>query len=332
MGNGKDEEAVAAVGNTGQSVIPGSEGCHKTKETTGLDDGRVGLAMAVPLDVADTEQEEGEIEEEEQQEESHSGSQGAEQQDGGEDEPAHQEQTEGIVKHGGATLVGSDKSRLDVEATGGQDNSEGDPETTIRGQSSGTKSVTDSHFPHAGKQLNETTITESQSDDNVGSGDVASTHVDTAQHERGEGESTQTQRSRVGKLALLNRLVQTGLELSSEGREVVLGRIDLGQRTIAKASGGLGHFVFLVGHLRGELRSIGILRSAIDGVIRTDVLLKSCVVLDGHGALQKTVRRSQLIEIKVESKLAGRMEDYKKVGGRGERPHSTAGWEFEKAK
>jgi hypothetical protein len=90
VGNGNDEEAVAAVGNTGQGVVPGSEGCHETKETTGLDDGRVGLAGAVALDVADTEEEEGEIEEEEQQEESHSGSQGAEQQDGGEDEPALQ--------------------------------------------------------------------------------------------------------------------------------------------------------------------------------------------------------------------------------------------------
>lgn len=88
MGDGDDEEAVAAVGNTGQSVVPGGEGSQEAEETTGFDDGRVGLARAVALDVADTQQEEGEIEPEEQQEESHGGSQGAEQQDGGEDEPA----------------------------------------------------------------------------------------------------------------------------------------------------------------------------------------------------------------------------------------------------
>lgn len=143
------------------------------------------------------------------------------------------------------------------------------------------------NLPHAGEQLNETTITESQSDDNVGSGDVASTHVDAAQHESGERESTQTQRSRVGELALLNRPEQTGLHLTSEGREVVtLTGVGPGQRTIAKAGGGLGNLVLLVGHLRGKLRSIGILRSAVDGVIRTDVLLKSWVVFGGgHGAL-----------------------------------------------
>lgn len=62
-------------------------------------------------------------------------------------ETHHQEQTEGIVEHGGSAVVSLDNSRLDVETTGGQDDSEGDPETTIRGQSSGTKSVTDSHFP-----------------------------------------------------------------------------------------------------------------------------------------------------------------------------------------
>ena len=77
-----------AVLDTGQGVVPGSEGSQETKEATGLDDGRVGLARAVALDVADTEQEESEIEEEEQEEESHGRSQGAEQQDGGEDEPA----------------------------------------------------------------------------------------------------------------------------------------------------------------------------------------------------------------------------------------------------
>lgn len=141
------------------------------------------------------------------------------------------------------------------------------------------------HLPHASKQLNKTTITESKSNNNVGSSDVASTHVDAAQNECGKGESTQTQRSRVGKLALLNGLVQTRLELSSEGREVVLVGIGLGQRTIAKASSGLGHFVLLVGHLRGKLRSIGIFRSAVDAVIRTDILFKGCILLGRHGAL-----------------------------------------------
>lgn len=52
----------------------------------------------------------------------------------------HQEQT-----HRGQELVL--QGRLDLEPTGGQDDSEGEPETTIRRQSSSTESVSDSHFP-----------------------------------------------------------------------------------------------------------------------------------------------------------------------------------------
>lgn len=152
VGDGDDEEAVAAVGNTGQGVVPGGKGSQETEETTGLDDRRVGLAVGVALEVTDTEQQEGDIEEEEQEEESHGGSQGAEQQDGGEDEPAHEEKTEGVLEHGGLATVGFDESFLDVETTGGQDNGEGDPETTIGGQSSGTKGVTDSHFPETSER------------------------------------------------------------------------------------------------------------------------------------------------------------------------------------
>jgi hypothetical protein len=88
VGDGDDEEAVAAVGNTGKGVVPSSKGSQKTEETTGLDDRRVGLASIITLDVTDTEKQEREVEEQEQQEESDGGPQGAEEHDGGEDEPA----------------------------------------------------------------------------------------------------------------------------------------------------------------------------------------------------------------------------------------------------
>lgn len=88
VGHRDYEEAVGVVGNTGQGVVPGGKGRHETEETTGHDDGRVGLALGVTVDVPNTQQQEGQVQEEEQQEEGHRRSQGAEEKDSGEDEPA----------------------------------------------------------------------------------------------------------------------------------------------------------------------------------------------------------------------------------------------------
>lgn len=93
MSHGEDEEAVAVVRNTSQGVVPGRERRHQTEETTRLDHGRVGLALAVAVDVTDTEQQESQVKEEEQQEERHGGSQGAEEQDRREDEPTLKDST-----------------------------------------------------------------------------------------------------------------------------------------------------------------------------------------------------------------------------------------------
>lgn len=58
----------------------------------------------------------------------------------------HQEKTHGVIEFGRITACLAE-SLANLEPTGGQDDSEGDPETTVGGESSGTKSVTDSHFP-----------------------------------------------------------------------------------------------------------------------------------------------------------------------------------------
>lgn len=88
MSNRDDEEAVAVVGNTGESVVPSGESGHETEETTGHLDGLVRLTRGVTLDVTNTEEEESQVQEEEQEEEGDSGAQGAEEQDGCEDEPS----------------------------------------------------------------------------------------------------------------------------------------------------------------------------------------------------------------------------------------------------
>lgn len=87
VGNRDDEEAVAGVGDTGQGVVPGSEGGQETEETAGLLDLEVGETV-LGAQVRDTEEQEGQIQEEEEQEEGDGGLEGAQDQDEGEDEPA----------------------------------------------------------------------------------------------------------------------------------------------------------------------------------------------------------------------------------------------------
>lgn len=90
MRDGDDEEAVAAVGNTGQSVVPSKEGGQQSKETASLDD--FGVRRVIHLDhVSDGQQQERDIQGQEEQEERHGGAERAEQENGGENEPALQE-------------------------------------------------------------------------------------------------------------------------------------------------------------------------------------------------------------------------------------------------
>lgn len=113
------------------------------------------------------------------------------------------------------------------------------------------------YIPHAGKQLNQTTIRECSTDDDAGLGDILGVHVDRTQDESGEGESTQAQRSRVTELAALDGLIQTRLELTTKGRQTSLVGVDLSQRAVSEASRRFGSFALLVGHLGHEVGAIG---------------------------------------------------------------------------
>jgi hypothetical protein len=100
-------------------------------------------------------------------------------------------------------------------------------------------------------------------------------HVDDTEHESGEGESTQAQRSRVTELAVRHRLVQTWLELTTERTEGGISGVDMGQRTISEASGGASDLVLVGRHLRlNGSAAIGRLL----GRNATNILLQSAVV------------------------------------------------------
>lgn len=87
VGDRDDEEAVAVVGDTSQSIVPGGESGQETEKTTRLLD--LGVDATVHgLQIGDTEEEEGQVQEEEEREEGDGRLEGAEDQEKGEDEPA----------------------------------------------------------------------------------------------------------------------------------------------------------------------------------------------------------------------------------------------------
>lgn len=96
--------------------------------------------------MTDGQEQESEIQGEEEQEEGDGRAERADQENGGEDEPASKVESNGVVE---VVLVGV--SVTNGESTGGQDDGERDPESTVRGERGGTKGVADGHFPGGGR-------------------------------------------------------------------------------------------------------------------------------------------------------------------------------------
>ncbi len=106
------------------------------------------------------------------------------------------------------------------------------------------------NIPHASKKLYKTTISECKCDDNIRHSDIESAEVDQAQNESSQCESAQTERSWIGEFTVLDSLVQTRLEFTSEGWEAGgVGRASIGQRTIAESSSLGGYLMLFVAHI-----------------------------------------------------------------------------------
>lgn len=98
--------------------------------------------------------------------------------------------------------------------------------------------------------MHQASVSKSDPDHEIGSTQPPGAHIDQAQDEGGQGESGQAQGGRVGDTTVLDLLVETRLELSSEGRQALFaaGSVDMSERTVAEASGSFGGLMFIVGH------------------------------------------------------------------------------------
>ena len=89
-------EDLPRVCDTSKRVVPGQKGSQHAEDAAGLLQTKTGSSSAVVLcEFGAEEKQEGEIQGEEETEEHDGGTQGAKQQDGGEDEPAGQEEANG---------------------------------------------------------------------------------------------------------------------------------------------------------------------------------------------------------------------------------------------
>ena len=104
--------------------------------------------------------------------------------------------------------------------------------------------------PHSREQLHQASVAKGKADYQTGRSQTPCSHVDQAQDKGCQGEGAQAQGRWVGNTAILDLLVGTRLELSSEGRQArfTTGGVDMSERTVAEASGSFGGLVFVMGH------------------------------------------------------------------------------------
>ena len=72
------------------------------------------------------------------------------------------------------------------------------------------------YVPHACQKLNEATVAESERDDDSGSAQTESAHVDQREDERSECKGRETERSGISEFAAFDTLVKTWLEFTTE--------------------------------------------------------------------------------------------------------------------
>lgn len=142
----RNKVTVGSVGDPGVRVVEPPEGGNDANDPTGT--GHTNVAA----ELAGSQQDKGQIKKEKQAEKGHRRLQSHQNQQKGEDGPAHQEKTNGIGQHGGVLISSTDPKGLDGNTTITQ------PETTITNQSRTGKTVTNNQLPNPRQKLHRTPV------------------------------------------------------------------------------------------------------------------------------------------------------------------------------
>jgi len=187
-------------------------------------------------ELGNTEEQEGDPEEEEDGAEGDGRLVGGDEHDEGEGEPGHQVDAEGVVELACISVGGEDTRGWP------EDEGEGDPESTVRRESSCTEGVTSRELPHASKKLDEASDTDGHSDDQVGGGDVAGIDVEEGEDQGRRREGEETERTGVTELPVVDGETGLGHVDGSTGESIGL---NMGEVVLAVEGSVLvdaGHF------------------------------------------------------------------------------------------
>lgn len=184
--NGEGEQGVLLGQELGGASVVSDESGGNTESATSLCD------RGVFGKLANKEEEEGQVEKEEEGDQGNVNSQGTEEEDEGDDEPRSQEDCDGIMELFGGLGVSSSNAIVWVK-----EGRVGQPETAVRGESSGAKSVASRELPHSSSKLSKATDEAGHPDDSVGDSNAPSLNVVHRKDEGRASEGEETERAGV---------------------------------------------------------------------------------------------------------------------------------------
>jgi len=184
--DGESEQRVVLSQELGSTGVESDGGSDKTESSTSLVDG------SVLSELANHEEEEGQVKKGEEGNQGDVNPQGCQQEDESDDEPRSQEDTDSVGELFGGLGVGSCNTVVGVK-----EGREGQPETSVRSKSGRAESVASREFPHSSSELSKATDETSHADDGIGDRDTTSADVVHGQDESGAGEGEEAKRTRV---------------------------------------------------------------------------------------------------------------------------------------
>jgi len=156
------------------------------------------------------------------QDESARGTEGGHEHNEGEDGPCQKIDTQGAFQLCSCIAV-----RLQDAEAGDEDDGETHPESTIGRKGCSAESIAGFELPHARNHLGETSVEESEADDNVGNGNAKGTSIEEGEDEGGDGESAESKGSGIGNSDRRSSLNGQLVERSTAVEKVVLIDIDV---------------------------------------------------------------------------------------------------------
>jgi len=178
------------VNQLGTSQVEGNERSDHTKPTTSL----ANVSTVVTLgknELGSRKNKEGDCQEAEQGNVDNSGAKCCEEEDEGNDSPGKKVDAETVVQVGNGRRGGADVSFNDTESRN-EDDTEGHPESTIRGESRSTESVVVHEFPHSSTELSKTSIEQSKTNNNVRNLNVVNLSIVKRENQSCQGKAAET--------------------------------------------------------------------------------------------------------------------------------------------